>query len=315
MDIQQIVNELYSIRDYMRFGVSQFNASEIYYGHGTNNAWDEALAIILHVLYLPIDSGDEILDARLLTEEKEAILFLFQLRMDERIPVPYLTHTAWFCGLKFYVDGRVSIPRSPIAELIKANFKPWYQGEYPFRILDLCAGSGCIGIACASVFDEADIVLADISADALTVAEENIARHGMQNNVFTQQSDLFDQLDGLYDIIVCSPPYMDAEDFSTMPEEYRHEPAEALQSGAFGLEHPLQILRQAADFLTEEGILVLEVGSSRQHLEEQYPGIDFNWVELQQGDHGVLVMSKAELEYYEDQLALEPYVEDVESDF
>ncbi len=315
MDIKQIASELQSIRDFIRFGVSRFNASDIYYGHGTDNAWDEALAIILHVLHLPMDSDDKILDARLLSEEKEAILSLFQSRIEDRVPVPYLTKTAWFSGLKFFVDERVLIPRSPIAELIEVQFKPWYQGEYPYRILDLCTGGGCIGIACAYMFDEADVVLADISTDALAVAEENIAIHELQDSVYTQQSDLFDELDGLFDIIVSNPPYVDVEDFSTMPEEYRHEPPEALRSGLYGLDHPLQILRKAANFLTEDGLLVLEVGNSGQHLENLYPGVDFNWVEFQRGGHGVLIMSKAELEYYEDQLALEPYLDEAESDF
>lgn len=306
MDIQKIASELFTIRDFIRLGVSRFNAAGIYFGHGTDNAWDEALAIVLHALHLPMDSDDKILDARLLDEEKAAILALFRLRIEERVPVPYLTHTAWFCGLPFYVDERVLIPRSPIAELINAGFSPWYQGAYPYRILDLCAGSGCIGIACAYAFDEAEVVLADISADALDVAETNIARLEMEESVFILQSDLFDEVDGLFDIIVCNPPYVDAVDFSAMPEEFRHEPSMALQSGDFGLHHPLQILRSAASFLTDDGILVLEVGNSGQHLEAFYPGVDFNWVDLQRGGHGVLVMSRAELEYYQDQLALDP---------
>lgn len=306
MDIQQIAAELHTIRDFIRYGVSRFNASGIYFGHGTDNAWDEALAIILHSLHLPMDSDDKILDARLLSQEKTAILELFRSRIEERVPVPYLTHTAWFCGLPFYVDERVLIPRSPIAELINSAFKPWYQGVYPYRILDLCAGSGCIGIACAYAFAHAEVLLADISPDALDVAEINIEKHQMQDSVSVVQSDLFEQVDGLFDIIVCNPPYVDANDFSSMPEEFRHEPSMALQSGDFGLCHPLQILRNAASFLTDDGILVLEVGNSGQHLEAIYPGVDFNWVDLQRGGHGVLVMSRAELEYYQDQLALDP---------
>lgn len=315
MDIQSIAGQLHSIRDVLRFAVSRFSEAGLYYGHGTDNAWDEALMLILHQLHLPNDCGEEILDARLLLQEREAILQLLQKRIEQRIPVAYLTRQAWFCGLDFYVDERVLIPRSPIAQLIETRFKPWYQSEYPDRILDLCSGSGCIGIACAYAFAEADVVLSDISPDALAVAEINIARHHLQGRVTVCESDLFAELAGLFDIIVCNPPYVDAIDFADMPDEYRHEPAEALASGELGLDHPLQILREAADYLTEDGILVLEVGNSGQSLEQAYPGIDFSWVSLERGGHGVLLISREELEYYADQLALNPDNSELAGDF
>lgn len=306
MDTDNIIRELHTIRDFIRLGVTRFVAANLYFGHGTDNAWDESLALVLSVLHLPVDSGEHILDARLLEAEKRDILAMFARRIDERVPVPYLTHTAWFCGLPFYVDERVLIPRSPIAEMIGNRFKPWYQGRYPYQILDLCTGSGCIGIACAFAFPEAEVVLADISDEALAVAEQNIARHELQQSVFTQKSDLFDDVDGVYDIIVTNPPYVDNEDLFAMPAEYRHEPTLALASGEWGLDHPVRILQQAAQFLTEDGILVLEVGNSGRHLENAYPGVEFNWVEFERGGHGVLVISRAELEDYADQLALPP---------
>ncbi len=299
-ELGKIAAELVTIRDLIRYGVTRFQSSGIYFGHGTDNAWDESLAIVLSSLHLPVDSDDRILDARLLLEERLEILKLFRLRIEKRIPAPYLTHSAWFCGLPFYIDERVLIPRSPIAEMIKEGFQPWYQGSYPWRILDLCAGSGCIGIACAYAYDQAEIVLADISPDALAVAAINIGKHELEDVVVLCQSDLFDQVEGLFDIIVCNPPYVDSVDFLAMPAEYRHEPPDALQSGEYGLEHPLEILRRAADFLTDDGILVLEVGNSGQHLEYFFPDVGFNWVDLKQGGHGVLVLSKTELDQYQD---------------
>lgn len=306
MDIQAIARELQTVRDLLRFAVSRFNAAGLFYGHGTDNAWDEALMILLHTLHLPNDSGNEILDARLLEEERLTVLDLFSRRIEQRMPAAYLIRQAWFCGLTFYVDQRVLIPRSPVAELIETGFKPWYQGEYPDRILDLCTGSGCIGIACAYAFTDAEVVLSDIDEDALDVAQINIQRHQLQHRVSVRASDLLADVEGLFDIIVSNPPYVDAADFSAMPPEYQHEPPEALASGRDGLDHPLAILRQAADFLTEDGLLVLELGNSGQHLEQYYPGIDFNWVSFERGGHGVLVISRAELEYYADQLALAP---------
>ena len=306
MDKPAIAEQLHTMRDYLRFGVSSFNRSDIFYGHGTDNAWDEALAIVLHVLDLPYDSDEKVLDARLLDDEKLEVLSLFELRIEEKLPVPYLTGNAWFAGLEFNVDQRVLIPRSPIAQMIESYFQPWYQGQYPYRILDLCTGSGCIGIACAYAYEDAEVVLSDLSEDALDVAQSNIERHDLEDRVSVLQSDLLAEVDGQFDLIVSNPPYVDAEDFHSMPSEYGHEPAMALESGELGLYHPLQILRQASEYLTDDGILVLEVGNSGQHLEDCYPGVDFNWVEFPRGGHGVLVISKAELDYYAEQLLLEP---------
>lgn len=306
INIVEIAEHLVTPRDFMRFGVSQFECAGIFYGHGTDNAWDECLTLVLTTLSLPMDVGEEVLDARLLPYEREEIARLIKSRAEQNIPLPYLLNKAWFAGLSFFVDERVLIPRSPVFEIIQANFKPWYHGAYPGRILDLCAGSGCIGIACAYQFDEANVVLADLSEGALDVAAINIEQHQLQSKVVTKQSDLFGNLDGLFDVIVCNPPYVDCEDFAAMPSEFQHEPAMALESGSLGLDHPLQVLRQAADFLTDDGILVLEVGNSGMHLENLYPDVDFNWAEFKYGGFGVLVLSKVELEMYASQLALSP---------
>ena len=304
--IPELAQELHTVRDYLRFAVSQFRQAELFYGHGTDNDWDEALALVLQALHLPMTAGAELLDARLLLSERIDLLSMFRQRIDEKIPTPYLVKQAWFAGMPFYVDERVLIPRSPIGEMIQNGFQPWYQGQYPNYILDLCCGSGCIGIASADVFDEAEVLLADLSADALAVAEKNIEKHKLGHWVSTIQSDLFNDIDACFDLIVSNPPYVDEEDFSTMPSEYQHEPTMALTSGRLGLDHPLRILREAADYLNDDGLLVLEVGNSAYHLEQLYPGVDFNWVEFEQGGHGVLAFSREELLLYQDQLALEP---------
>ncbi len=304
--IPEIADELTTVRDYLRFAVSSFRQSSLYFGHGTDNDWDEALSLVLQALSLPMSAGAELLDSKLLKSERIELLSMIKMRAQERIPVPYLVNQAWFCGLPFYVDDRVLIPRSPIAELIQKEFQPWYQGQYPQAILDLCCGSGCIGIACAAAFDQADVVLADLSDDALDVAQMNIDKYQLQDWVTTIKSDLFNDIDQCFDLIVSNPPYVDEHDFTSMPAEYQHEPSMALTSGKLGLDHPLRILREAHQYLTDDGLLILEVGNSGYQLEQCYPGVDFNWVEFEHGGHGVLVISREELLYYHDQLLLEP---------
>ncbi|MCK5882016.1 MAG: 50S ribosomal protein L3 N(5)-glutamine methyltransferase [Sinobacterium sp.] len=304
--VLELSEELFTVRDLLRFAVSHFRQSDVFYGHGTDNDWDEALSLVLQSLHLPMNVGEEFLDARLLSSERIELLSLFQQRIDERVPVPYLVKQAWFCGMPFFVDERVLIPRSPIGELIQKDFQPWYQGPSPESILDLCCGSGCIGIACADAFPDAEVVLADISDDALDVADINIERHQLSQWVSTIKSDLFKDIDQRFDLIVSNPPYVDTEDFNAMPDEFQHEPSMALTSGNLGLDHPLQILREASNYLSESGLLILEVGNSGAHLEQLYPGVDFNWVEFDQGGHGVLAISYEELLHYQDQLALAP---------
>ena len=296
-----MLTQLHTVRDFVRWGASYFGEANIWFGHGTDNAWDEAVVLVCAALHLPVDSNPNIFDARLTDVEKLRVLELLERRVSERLPAPYITGEAWFAGLKFKVDERVLVPRSPVAELIEQDFMPWLADE-PERILDLCTGSGCIGIACAYQFPEASVDLSDISQDALAVAELNIAAHQVSERVRTLLSDGFEGIEGRYDLIVSNPPYVDNGDLTAMPEEYRREPAMALASGADGLDFTRLALAQAAEYLTETGILVMEVGNSWVTLAETYPDIPFTWLELERGGHGVFVLTRAELEAAQEQL-------------
>ena len=294
-----LAQQLTTIRDYIRWAVSCFNRADIYFGHGTDNAMDEALRLVLFSAGIPLGSQADFLDAKLSQQERLAVLDLIAQRVEQRMPLPYLTGEAWFAGLAFKVDARVLIPRSPVAELIQQGFEPWLAYQSVDSILDLCTGGGCIGIACAHFFEEASVDLADLSADALDVANENIARYELNPRVRAVQSDLFSSLAGRqYQLIVSNPPYVDSEDLASMPAEYQHEPAMALGSGDDGLDITRCILREAADYLTEEGILVVEVGNSGIALEQVYSEVPFTWVEFEQGGHGVFVFTRAELRQY-----------------
>ncbi len=293
-----VPNNLQTIKDFLRWTYSNFNRSDIYYGHGQNNAWDESLHLVLTGLELPMDLPNDLFDTRLTLSEKQLLVGLVTERLAKRVPVAYLVNSAWFCGLEFYVDERVIVPRSPISALIEERFQVLLHSN-PKRILDLCTGSGCIAIACANVFPEAEVDAVDLSFDALNVAEMNIERHAMQDRVFPLQSDLFNNLIGdKYDLIVTNPPYVDLEDLSDMPEEFHFEPKIALGSGYDGLDITKQILAHAADYLNDNGVLVCEVGNSMVHLIEQYPEVPFNWVELKNGGLGVFALTKAQLEEY-----------------
>ncbi|WP_349571449.1 50S ribosomal protein L3 N(5)-glutamine methyltransferase [Azotobacter salinestris] len=295
-----IPTRLRTLRDYIRWAVSRFHAEGLYFGHGTDNAWDEARQLVLGALHLPWEMADGYLDCRLEEDECMHLGVLLQRRIEERIPAAYLLGEAWFCGLPFLVDERVLVPRSPIAELIGQRFAPWLPHE-PMRILDLCTGSGCIGIACAYEFPEAEVVLADLSFDALEVANRNIERHGLDERVYTVQGDGFAGLPGQrFDLIVSNPPYVDAEDFADMPEEYHHEPAMGLACGEDGLDLIRRMLAEAADHLTERGVLVVEVGNSQVHVEALYPEMDFTWLEFTRGGHGVFLLSAAQCREYQD---------------
>jgi ribosomal protein L3 glutamine methyltransferase len=290
----QIRTQLQTLRDYIRYGASLFQRQNLYFGHGTDNAWDESVALVLYALDLPAQSGQEVLDARLCEDEKLSVAELFERRC-QHIPVPYITGEAWFAGLRFDVDERVLIPRSPIAELIQNQFVPWIY-EQPEAILDLCTGSGCIGIASALAFSETEVLLSDISADALLVAEQNIVKHDVSERVTICESDLFEQISGRFDLIIANPPYVDAQDLASMPKEFHVEPVLALESGADGLDFTRRLLREASDFLTEQGCLCVEVGNSRQHLEAAFPEVPFNWIDFEHGGHGVFVLYRDQLE-------------------
>lgn len=291
----QARDQLSTIRDFLRWAASEFIAAKLFYGHGTDNPWDEAEQLVLHAIHLAPPLGDEWLDARLTYSERERVIANIQRRISERIPAAYITGQAWFAGLPYVVDERVLVPRSPIAELIGKRFSPWLVNE-PRQILDLCTGSGCIGIACAYAFPDAEVQLSDISYDALAVAEENIHQHGMTERVFAMQSDLFENLLGQrFDLIVSNPPYVDAEDMASLPDEFHAEPELGLASGDDGLDFTRRLLKDAADFLTEEGLLVVEVGNSWPALEEAYPTLPFTWVEFERGGHGVFVLTAQDL--------------------
>ncbi|MBY7958178.1 50S ribosomal protein L3 N(5)-glutamine methyltransferase [Vibrio fluvialis] len=293
--VDEAVSELHTLQDMIRWTVSRFNAANLFYGHGTDNAWDEAVQLILPTLYLPIDVPPHVLNSRLTSSERLRVVERVIKRIKDRTPVAYLTNKAWFCGLEFFVDERVLVPRSPIGELIQAQFEPWLMNE-PTRIMDLCTGSGCIAIACAHAFPDAEVDAIDISADALQVAEQNIQDHGLEQQVFPIRSDLFRDLPKeQYDIIVTNPPYVDQEDMNSLPDEFKHEPELGLAAGTDGLKLVRRILANAPHYLTEKGILVCEVGNSMIHLMDQYPHIPFTWLEFENGGHGVFLLTREQL--------------------
>ena len=280
----------------LEYGETLFESQGLYFGHGTTNAWDEAVYLLSFALQLPPNADREVLAQELTGEQQGSIRALFERRISERIPAPYITGQAWFCGLPFIVDERVLIPRSPIAELIMAGFEPWCKYE-PKQVLDLCTGGGCIGIACAYAFTEAEVVLSDICPDALAVATMNIAGHDLGNRVTTLESDLFSSVavGQTFDLIVSNPPYVDAEDIASMPEEYQHEPELALASGDDGLDFTRRLLQQAEQHLSAAGVLAVEVGNSWVALESAFPTVPFVWLEFSEGDSGVFVLTRDQL--------------------
>lgn len=292
---QQAEAELSTISDFVRFAATQFHQADLYFGHGTDNPWDEAVAVVLQMLDLPSDYPQSMLSATVLTEEKKHLIHAIKTRVTERKPLAFITNKAYFAGLEFFVDERALVPRSPIAELIHNDFYPWLEADNP-KVLDLCCGSGCIGLAIAAYIDDAEVVMSDISEDALTVAEINIERLGLYHKARAVQSDLFDGLDGeRFDLIVSNPPYVDAEDIADMPQEFHHEPEIGLGSGEDGLDLTRQILENAAHYLTDQGVLIVEVGNSWPALEEAFSDIDFHWVEFENGGDGVFVLTKKQL--------------------
>ncbi len=296
---ENVLGELFSVRDFVRYGVTLFNREELYFGHGTDNALDEATGLVLYALHLPHDMPGHFMESTLLEEEKKEILALFERRVNERTPMAYLTQEAWFAGHQFYVDERVLVPRSPLAELINSQFEPWVESDKLVSILDMCTGSGCIAIACAYALPDADVDAVDISQDALDVARINVRQHHMNDQVELIQSDLFKGLTGRkYDLIITNPPYVDAEEMTNLPEEFRQEPALGLASGQDGLDAIRVILKQAASFLNPEGLLIAEVGASEAALQAAYPELPFMWFSFEQGGSGVFMLTREQLDQY-----------------
>jgi ribosomal protein L3 glutamine methyltransferase len=297
MTTQQITTELFTIRDWIRFAVSKFEASDIFYGHGTDNGYDEAVWLIMSALHLPMDTLDNFFDARLTEAERSKLADFIEQRISKHTPTAYLLKEAWLQGLKFYVDERVLIPRSFIAELLNNDLSPWI--EFPELIesaADICTGSGCLGILLASAFPNAAIDVIDISQDAIDVANINIANYGLEAQITAIKSDMFSALNGKkYDVIISNPPYVDAPAMAALPAEYRNEPQLALGSGEAGLDHTHTILREAANYLSDDGILIVEIGHNREALEAAYPNIVFNWLEVSSGNEFVFLLTKSQL--------------------
>jgi len=302
--LDDIINELYTLRDYLRYCVSALTKAEVYFGHGTDNAWDEALALLLPSVNLPMDSDERILDARLTLPERKLILQRIHDRVTKRIPVAYLTQQAYFAGLKFYVNEHVLVPRSPLAELIEGQFLPWVDPDHVTHILDLCTGSGCIAAACAMAFPETLVDGVDISKEALKVAKTNINTLGLDDQVRIFYSDLLTKCKkAKYDIIVSNPPYVDAQDIKSMPAEYHHEPKIGLEAGKDGLALVLTILTNAHQYLTKQGVLIVEVGNSQYALQDKYPELPLTWLEFERGGDGVFAITYDQLVQYADYIA------------
>jgi ribosomal protein L3 glutamine methyltransferase len=291
--------ELVSIRDWVRWSASRFREADLHFGHGTDNALDEALALVLHVLHLDHDLPADYLDACVTRAEGGAILDLVSRRIVQRRPLAYLTGVAYFAGLRFVVDDNVLVPRSPIAELIGEGFEPWLQAARVSNVLDLCCGSGCIGIACAHAFPDALVDLADVSPAALDVARRNIELHELEDRVRALRADVYDGLDGeRYDLIVSNPPYVSEAEMDDLPDEYRHEPALGLVAGVDGMDVVARILLGAADCLKPDGILVVEVGASAGLLLRRWPDVPFLWLDFERGGDGVFLLTAEQLEEY-----------------
>ena len=283
------------------WGQHYLEESGVYFGHGTDNALDEAAWLVSHAVGLPPTFSDAELERDLSPEQQAEVNALLTRRVEERLPAAYLTHEAWFAGHRFYVDERVLVPRSPMAELILDEFQPWLESNKLKRVLDLCTGSGCIAIATALALPKVKVDAADISSAALEVARRNVADYGLAQRVEVIQSNLFDALHGRrYDLIVSNPPYVDAQDMAALPEEYRREPQMGLAAGTEGLDLVIPMLQQASEYLNPGGVMIVEVGNSAEALQARFPSVPFTWLEFSYGGEGVFLLEASQLVEYHD---------------
>ncbi|HEX8964297.1 MAG TPA: 50S ribosomal protein L3 N(5)-glutamine methyltransferase [Rhodocyclaceae bacterium] len=297
MSVDSILAELLTVRDWLRWGVSRFNEARLFFGHGTENAYDEAAWLILHALHLPPDRLEPFLDARLAHAERLAILNLLQQRIAKRVPAAYLTHEAWLGDFRFYVDERVIVPRSYFAELLAEGFAPWVDDPHDVEdALDLCTGSGCLAILMAHAFPYARIDAVDISPPALEVARRNVADYGLEERVRLVESDVFSGLKGRrYDLIISNPPYVTTAAMETLPPEYRHEPVLALGAGADGLDVVRRIIAEAARHLKPGGLLAVEVGHNRHLVDAAFPDLPITWIDTPSSEDKLFLVQAADL--------------------
>jgi len=294
---EMAAERLITVRDCLRFAVSRFNEAGLFFGHGSDNAYDEAAYLILHTLRLPLERLEPFLDAKLTDPEIQAVLNILRRRVEERLPAAYLTHEAWLGEHRFYVDQRVIVPRSFIAELLREQFAPWVEDPQNItRVLDMCTGSGCLAILAALAFPNARVDASDLSSDALEVATINVKEYDLNGRIELIQSDLFDKLqDRTYDLVLCNPPYVNAESLALLPQEYRHEPELALGSGIDGLDATRRILAAAKTHLNRGGLLAVEIGHNRDQLEAAFPALPFTWLDTSGGDQFVFLLRREEL--------------------
>lgn len=288
---------LKTLRDCLRFAVSRFNEAELFFGHGSDDAYDEAAYLVLHTLHLPLDRLEPFLDAQLTQSEIYAVIEIIEKRVEQRIPAAYLTNQAWLGDLSFYVDERVIVPRSFIAELLREELSPWIEdAEEVTSVLDMCTGSGCLAILAAHTFPNASVDAVDLSADALDVAQYNVTDYHLDDQITLIESDLFTNLEGKrYDVIICNPPYVDAPSVAALPPEYKHEPELSLGSGDDGLDATRIILAKAAEHLNPNGLLLVEIGHNRDALEAAYPKLPFTWLDVAAGDQFVFMLRREDL--------------------
>lgn len=286
-----------TVRDLLRFAVSRFNQAELAFGHGSANAYDEAAYLILHTLHLPLDTLDPFLDARLLDEEIDAVLKVVERRATQHVPAAYITQEAWMHGLRFYVDERVIVPRSFIGELLEDGLQPYVADpDEVSAVLELCTGSGCLAILAAHAFPNADVDAVDISAAALEVAHVNVSDYSLDDRVALFEGDLFTPLpERRYDVIIANPPYVNQASMAALPAEYRHEPELALAGGEDGMDVVRRIVKEARNWLTDDGLLVIEIGNERANVEAAFGGLDLVWLTTSAGDDTVFLIQASDL--------------------